>query len=174
MNTTTMLPALLLLAACSGGPTFSVGDPAPDAGDDSAARADAPETAEKLARDSGVDVAEVADAAPDVASRDTGADVACVPLTQAQACAGKTCGLVSDGCEGSFSCMTEAGVCPFGQGCGIVEPNVCGGCVPAEAGTIGCGNAGKPFVDCPLTDAGTPYLAPGCIYNAGRELVCCS
>ncbi len=108
---------------------------------------------------------------------DAGVDAPCVPMTAAQACAGKNCGFASDGCKSGYGCGPDAGsgVCVKGQGCGAVTANVCGGCVPAEAGAMGCGEL-EPFTDCPIvtTDAGTgPFTPPGCIYNAAHNLMCC-
>lgn len=36
---------------------------------------------------------------------------ACQPLDQAAACGNRTCGMVSDGCEGSYSCGSNNGTC---------------------------------------------------------------
>jgi hypothetical protein len=54
---------------------------------------------------------------------------ACVHHTQAQACAGKECGLESDGCGGTIDC----GSCPDGQGCGVEEAFQCGVIVGGSA-----------------------------------------
>ncbi|MET0410591.1 MAG: hypothetical protein ABW217_04820, partial [Polyangiaceae bacterium] len=70
------------------------------------------------------------------------ADV-CVPQSAEDACAGKQCGLESDGCGHTVDC----GTCPSGQGCGIQEAFQCdvivGGSVTDCAARIeSCADAG--------------------------------
>ncbi len=45
----------------------------------------------------------------------------CKPLTQAEACAGKECGIEGDGCDGSYDC----GSCATGYACGSETPFQC-------------------------------------------------
>jgi len=71
----------------------------------------------------------------------------CAPMTEAQACAGKACGNVSDGCGGTLSC----GSCASGQECTTGDtcctPTSCAaqgahcGSLPDECGgTLSCGS----------------------------------
>jgi hypothetical protein len=69
----------------------------------------------------------------------------CTPISQSQACAGKTCGFASDGCSNVYNCggactptcvpLTD---CPQGIDCGIISD----GC----DGTLNCGNCPPPAV----------------------------
>ncbi|HKO90959.1 MAG TPA: hypothetical protein VJU61_07400, partial [Polyangiaceae bacterium] len=89
----------------------------------------------------------------------------CVPATQAEACAGKQCGLEGDGCGGTLDC----GSCPDGQTCGVAQPFQCaalpvstadncparlGSCadVSAECGLVGNGCGG--LFDCGACPSG--------------------
>ena len=82
----------------------------------------------------------------------------CVPLTQAQACSdvGKNCGVVSDGCSGSYDC----GAC--------TAPQTCGGGGDAGAYGVCGGNSGcVPLTACPA-GMNCGYYADGC----GGVLTC--
>ena len=168
----------LALAGCSsaspGAEPF-----APDAAGDVAVMPDARDAAPDMAEDTGP----TADAAQD--ARDAGQDAQCVPLTQAQACAGRNCGLVSDGCSGGYQCTGggEAGGCPNQQTCGLLTPNVCGGCTPIPAPTDG-GVAPCTFApylaaySCPVitADGGTSVFeppGPGQCQSSTSTTFCC-
>ena len=142
-----------------------------------------------VAEDAGADASDAAsdasDAAPD--AHDAGADGPCVPKTQAEACAGKNCGLVSDGCSSGYQCTGpgagDAGGCPNQQVCGLQVPNVCGGCVPIpsspDSGAPECTTA--PYVaaySCPIitVDGETSAFAPpgpGQCVNKTATIACC-
>jgi hypothetical protein len=69
----------------------------------------------------------------------------CTPISQAQACAGKTCGYASDGCSGVYDCggactptCDPLDACPQGVDCGVISD----GC----SGTLNCGNCPPPAV----------------------------
>jgi hypothetical protein len=90
------------------------------------------------------------------------------PLTQAIACAGKNCGVVSDGCGGTWSCG-GAGACGDGGAIcgGGGTPNVCGGgtvtgpdggtCTPKTAASCTTGQCGPYANGC-----GGIYTCPNC------------
>ena len=157
----------LVLAGCSSASTGT--EPfAPDAAGDVAP---APDTGSGEA-----------DAAPasDAGAPDAKPDGPCVPMTAAEACAGKNCGLVSDGCSGGFMCGAVGGACPQFQQCGLQSANVCGGCEPSDAGPNACQGIQAlngflvPYT-CPIlvVDGGAVPFTPGqCRYNT-PSLTCC-
>jgi hypothetical protein len=93
-------------------------------------------------------------------------DVAsCEPRSMAAACEGKECGLVGDGCIGSFDC----GECSGGEVCGAKEPFQCEDvgdeCIPFNAAVAcedkqcglvldGCGSGADHLIDCGSVNGG--------------------
>ncbi len=87
------------------------------------------------------------------------AENACVPLDKATACGARTCGKVSDGCEGSYDCGANAGACDAGaickQGsCELVctKTDQATACAGKECGQVGDGCSG--LYDCGGCDTG--------------------
>lgn len=56
----------------------------------------------------------------------------CVPLTQQQACAGKQCGIVYNGCGTAPANQINCGTCPSGQFCGLQQAFQCAAPVPPQ------------------------------------------
>ncbi len=89
----------------------------------------------------------------------------CEPMGRQEACAGKQCGLVSDGCHGSLDC----GGCGEGAFCGAEEPFECAeltaqciaqtpqqACAGKDCGIVydGCGDGVDNMIDCSDVNGG--------------------
>ena len=84
-----------------------------------------------------------------------GTSGSCVPKTQAEACAGKNCGEVTDGCESTITC----GTCTAPETCG-------GGSTPFVCGTGG-GTCTPTTCTALNTNCGTPGDGCGGTLNCG-------
>ncbi len=104
-------------------------------------------------------------ATPNVCSTPDDLHSLCRPVTKAEACAGKQCGVEGDGCGATYSC----GDCPQGEACGLEEPFRCSSALSgtdddcpakiescaaagAECGVVGNGCGG--IIDCDAESGG--------------------
>ncbi len=112
----------------------------------------------------------------------------CRPLTRAEACAGKGCGVEGDGCGGTYDC----GTCKSGEACGVEAPFQCSraltgdpqscpgkiescASVGADCGIIGNGCGGT--LDCTQETGGCAsgtYCGLGGPQKCGADLPSCT
>jgi hypothetical protein len=112
---------------------------------------------------------------------------ACIPFSEAEACAGRECGIVLDGCgsapENEIDCSVSGGGCGADEVCGVVTPFQCDlpeppDCTPAascaelgwECGVAidACGN----LFDCALEDRVCNAQTESCIGGVDGPAQC--